>query len=91
MFFMEVQMRYIRRLLTEMFKRGIRAMDATHEATDAYNDLVIETHQRTVWTHPGMSTYYRNRHGHVVFVMPFLNVEYWEFTKRADIENYVRR
>jgi hypothetical protein len=29
--------------------------------------------------------------GHLVFVMPFLNVEYWEMTKRADIESYVRR
>ena len=89
MFFMEVQMRYIRRLMTEMFKRGIAAIDATESATEAYNLLVDEMHKRTVWTHPGMSTYYRNSQGRVVFVMPFLNVEYWDMTKRADLENYV--
>jgi 4-hydroxyacetophenone monooxygenase len=89
MFFMEVQMRYIRRLMNEMFKRRIVALAATEEANDAYNELVDTTHARTVWTHPGMSTYYRNSRGRVVFVMPFLNVEYWEMTKRADLENYV--
>jgi 4-hydroxyacetophenone monooxygenase len=42
-----------------------------------------------VWTHPGMSTWYRNRHGRVVFAMPFLNIDYWEATRRADLEHYV--
>ncbi|WP_330253566.1 NAD(P)/FAD-dependent oxidoreductase [Nocardia sp. NBC_00565] len=91
MFFMEVQMRYIRGLLTEMFKNDITAIDATAEANDRYNELVDATHDKTVWTHRGMSTYYRNRHGRVVFVMPFLNVEYWQMTERADLENYTTR
>ncbi|GAA5063761.1 flavin-containing monooxygenase [Nocardia callitridis] len=91
MFFMEVQMRYIRGLLTEMFRNGIKALDATTEANRAYNELVDATHARTVWTHRGMSTYYRNSHGRVVFVMPFLNVEYWQMTLRPDLENYTAR
>lgn len=88
MFFMEVQMRYIRGLLTEMFKAGHRGIESKKEASDKYNELVDETHNRTVWTHPGMTTYYRNSRGRVIFVMPFLNVEYWEMTKRPDLENY---
>ncbi|MFC9763971.1 flavin-containing monooxygenase [Rhodococcus jostii] len=91
MFFMEVQMRYIRGLLTEMFKKGIKAIDARPEANVEYNELVDSTHSRTVWTHRGMSTYYRNSRGRVVFVMPFLNVEYWQMTRRPDLENYTAR
>jgi 4-hydroxyacetophenone monooxygenase len=91
MFFMEVQMRYIRALMTQMFRRGIKALDATEEANRVYNELVDSTHERTVWTHRGMSTYYRNSRGRVVFVMPFLNVEYWDMTKRPDLENYIAR
>jgi 4-hydroxyacetophenone monooxygenase len=91
MFFMEVQMRYIRGLLTEMFQQNIAAIDARTEANDKYNELVDTTHARTVWTHRGMSTYYRNSRGRVVFVMPFLNVEYWEMTRRPDLENYTIR
>ncbi|MDV7353254.1 FAD-dependent oxidoreductase [Rhodococcus oxybenzonivorans] len=91
MFFMEVQMRYIRGLLTEMFEQNIAAIDARTDATEQYNELVDTTHARTVWTHRGMSTYYRNSRGRVVFVMPFLNVEYWEMTRRPDLENYTVR
>jgi 4-hydroxyacetophenone monooxygenase len=91
MFFMEVQMRYIRGLMTQMFRRGIKALDATDEANRTYNELVDDMHERTVWTHRGMSTYYRNSRGRVVFIMPFLNVEYWNMTRRPDLENYTAR
>jgi 4-hydroxyacetophenone monooxygenase len=91
MYFMEVQMRYLRELLTTMSERGITAVDATESANDTYNELVDSTHARTVWTHPGMQTYYRNSRGRVVFVMPFLNVEYWNMTDELDLSDFTQR
>lgn len=88
MYFMEVQGRYLRDLLAGMFDLGVTAIDARADVTERYNELVDEVHERTVWTHPGFSTYYRNSKGRVIFVMPFLNLEYWEFTRRPDLENY---
>ncbi|MEJ1922204.1 flavin-containing monooxygenase [Microbacterium sp. KHB019] len=88
MYFMEVQGRYLRDLVAGMFDLGVTAIDARGDITEAYNELVDEVHKRTVWTHPGFSTYYRNSKGRVIFVMPFLNLEYWEFTRRPDLENY---
>ena len=84
-------MRYIRKLLTQMLERGITAVDATEQVNNTYNELVDSTHARTVWTHPGMQTYYRNSRGRVVFVMPFLNVEYWNMTKDVDLADYTHR
>lgn len=91
MYFMEVQMRYLRELITTMAEKGIRAADATVGANRAYNELVDDLHARTVWTHPGMQTYYRNSRGRVVFVMPFLNVEYWNMTKDLNLADYTLR
>jgi 4-hydroxyacetophenone monooxygenase len=91
MYFMEVQMRYLRELLTTMMEKGITAVDATESANVTYNELVDSMHARTVWTHPGMQTYYRNSHGRVVFVMPFLNVEYWNMTAELDLADYTVR
>jgi 4-hydroxyacetophenone monooxygenase len=88
MYFMEVQMGYIRRLLTAMVENGLTSIDASQQATDDLNAQMDELHAQMVWTHPGMSTWYRNRRGRVVLAMPFLNVEYWEMTRRADLENY---
>jgi 4-hydroxyacetophenone monooxygenase len=89
MYFMEVQMGYIRRLLTELFRQGSGPIAVAPDVHDSYNATVEALHEQMVWTHPGMSTWYRNRHGRVVFAMPFLNVEYWEATRRADMEHYV--
>ena len=91
MYFMEVQMRYLRSLLAQMWDRGITAVDAREDVTAEYNDLVDRTHEETVWTHPGMRTYYRNSNGRVIYVMPFLNVEYWQMTRNVDLEDYTQR
>ncbi|MBW0102037.1 NAD(P)/FAD-dependent oxidoreductase [Pseudonocardia sp. KRD-291] len=91
LYFMEVQMRYVRGLITTMFDRGISALDARADVTATYNELVDDTHDRTVWTHPGMQTYYRNSRGRVIFVMPFLNAEYWQMTKELDLSDYTIR
>lgn len=88
MYFTEMQAQYLSTLLAEMFRRGITALAATQEATDRYNDLVDGLHERTVWRHPGFATYYRNSKGRVIFVMPFLNVEYWEMVRAPDLADY---
>jgi 4-hydroxyacetophenone monooxygenase len=89
MFFMEVQMRYIRRLLNEMFDRDVATMAVSEEANDRYNDLVDRMHEKMVWTHKGMTTYQRNERGRVVFLTPFLNIEYWEMLAEPMLEDYV--
>ena len=88
MYFMEVQMRYIARLLGAMFESGARAIDVRRPAFEEYNDLVDRTSETTVWTHPGTSTFFRNARGRVVFVSPFRNVEYWSRTERSGLEGY---
>ncbi|OZE26735.1 monooxygenase [Rhodococcus sp. 05-2254-5] len=88
MYFMELQARYLRDLLAEMFRKNITAISATEDSTNQYNELVDTMHSKTVWTHPGFATYYRNSKGRVIFVMPFLNVEYWEMVRRPDLSDF---
>jgi 4-hydroxyacetophenone monooxygenase len=89
MFFMEVQMRYIRRLLNEMFLREVDTMAVSEEANDRYNALVDRMHEKMIWTHKGMDPYQRNERGRVVFLTPFLNIEYWEMLAEPKLEDYV--
>lgn len=88
MFFMEMQMRYIRQLLSPLIAGTHQRVEATAEAADAYTHQVDSLHEQMIWTHPGMTTFYRNSRGRVVFVMPFLNVEYWNMTKEPDWGHY---
>ncbi len=88
MYFMEVQMRYIGRLLGDMLESHVEVIDVQTEVFDKYNQLVDETSQKTIWTHPGTNTFFRNDRGRLVFVSPFRNVEYWTRAEHSGIGDY---
>jgi 4-hydroxyacetophenone monooxygenase len=88
MYFMEVQMRYIARLLTATFESHIPAIDVRQHIFEEYNDLVERTAATTVWTHPGTNTFFRNDRGRLVFVSPFRNVEYWARAQQSGLDDY---
>jgi 4-hydroxyacetophenone monooxygenase len=86
--FMEVQMRYITRLLAGMFRSNIPAIDVRQDVFEDYNELVEQVSETTVWTHPGTNTFFRNERGRLVFVSPFRNVEYWTRAENSGLEDY---
>jgi 4-hydroxyacetophenone monooxygenase len=88
MYFMEVQMRYIARLINGMFESQIPAIDVRRQVFEEYNELVERTSQTMVWTHPGTNTFFRNARGRLVFVSPFRNVEYWTRAQASGPEDY---
>ena len=63
-------MHYIIDLLEQMLAAGVGAVEVRQEVHDAYNRRVDAAHERMVWTHPGMATYYRNSRGRVVVTDP---------------------
>ena len=85
----EAQLHYIMDLLQRMFARGVGSVECRREVYDEYNQRVDEAHERMVWTHPGMSTYYRNSRGRVVVNTPFRIVDFWHMTRTADLDDYV--
>ena len=87
-FLAECQSRYISGCIVEMVERGLASMEPKPEARDDWVRRVDEAHSELVWTHPGMSTYYRNRHGRVVSPSPFRLVDTWEMTHRPDLDAF---
>jgi 4-hydroxyacetophenone monooxygenase len=88
MYFMEVQMRYIARLIRGMFEAGVPAIDVREDSFEEYCELVDRTAETTVWTHPGTNTFFRNARGRLVFVSPFRNVEYWTRAQESGLADY---
>ncbi len=76
----ECQTRFITKTLVKMVEEGIREIEVREIVRDEYNDRVDAEHETLVWTHTGMSTYYRNALGRVVSPMPFRLVDYWQDT-----------
>ena len=71
-----------------MIETDIATLEVHREAHDDYVKRVDKEHQQMIWSHPGMTTYYRNARGRVVTVMPWRLVDYWKMTHEADLDNY---
>lgn len=84
----ECQSRYITGCLVDMIEHGIAAIDVRQDAHDQYVREVDAEHEQMIWTHPGMSTYYRNKQGRVFSAMPWRFVDYWKMTHEPDLDRY---
>jgi 4-hydroxyacetophenone monooxygenase len=88
MFTAELQTRYIMSVLTQMFEENLAAVECRQDVHDEYNERVDALHERMVWTHPGMSTYYRNERGRVVVNSPFRNAQFFAMTHKANLSDF---
>jgi 4-hydroxyacetophenone monooxygenase len=87
-FHSECQARYIVGLLMEMVTRGLQAVDCKQSVHDEYVKQVDELHSQLVWSHPGMTNWYRNAAGRVVSVSPWRLIDYWKLTHSPDLDDY---
>lgn len=88
MFTAECQANYIADALAMMLRERISSLEAKQEAHDAYVAKTDAEHEKMIWTHPGMSTYYRNSLGRVFSVMPWRLVDFWKMTRRAEARDF---
>ena len=84
----ECQSRYISTALVGTIERGLAAIDVRPEVHDDYIRRVDAEHESMIWTHPGMTTYYRNKSGRVFSAMPWRFVDYWKMTHDPDLSEY---
>lgn len=87
--FAESQIDYIVTLVRLLASGEAGAIEPRAEVFEDYNRRVDNEHARMVWTHPGMSTYYRNSGGRVVVNRPWSVVDYWHMTAAPDLDEYV--
>jgi 4-hydroxyacetophenone monooxygenase len=87
----ECQSRYIAGCIVAMLEGGIKSIEVKHDVHDSYVRRVDAEHEKMIWTHPGMSTYYRNAQGRVVSVMPWRLVDYWAMTHDPDMDEYIQQ
>lgn len=84
----ECQSRYITSCIVQQTEAGATAASVRPDIHDAHVKEVDELHAQMIWSHRGMSTYYRNTSERVVSVMPYRFVDYWRMTHDADLGVY---
>jgi 4-hydroxyacetophenone monooxygenase len=84
----ECQIRYIMDALCQMIDGRIGAIECRGDVAEQYKDAVDDAHAKMVWTHPGMSNWYRNEDGRVVALLPWRIIDYWQMTRRAELSDF---
>lgn len=88
MFFLEAQMTYVMGLVRQMVKEELAAVELRAGVCEEYNARLDALHESMIWTHPGMTTYYRNSKGRVVVPTPLRVIDFWDLTRRPDLADY---
>jgi 4-hydroxyacetophenone monooxygenase len=88
-FHSECQARYTMLALRELIETGKRSLDVKPEVHDAFNERVDALHARMVWAHRGVGSWYKNRRGRVFATSPWRLLDYWNFTRVIDPDEYV--
>lgn len=90
---LETQVRYVMGLVKKALDRHPEGfeIEVRRELHDAFNQRVQQAHAKMIWTHKGMSNWYRNAQGRIVATTPFRNDDYWHMLRRTDMDDYVLR
>jgi 4-hydroxyacetophenone monooxygenase len=84
----EFQVRYIMQAIRQLLVTPIGALEVDRDVFLQYNAELDEALAHCIWSHKGMTTYYRNDAGRVVVSSPWKYVDYWERTREFDPRDY---
>ena len=87
-FTVECQIDYVLSLLRQMGEHGLREIECRQDVYDRYNEHIQTMHWGMIWSHPGMSTYFRNARGRIVTNSPWRLIDYWQLTREADLRDF---
>ncbi|MET2829285.1 flavin-containing monooxygenase [Mesorhizobium shangrilense] len=84
----ECQVNYIVQALQILATGEYSAVDVRKDVHDAYNERVDAQNAKMVWTHQGVNSWYKNRHGRVFASIPWRMVDYWSWTRKFEPGEY---
>ena len=87
----EFQVDYVDRLVRSMRAAGIASIEPRPELAERYTRGVDAAHARMIWTHPGMTNWYRNAAGRVVSTLPWRIVDYRSMLQASGLADFVTR
>jgi len=85
----EFQVRYVMQAIARLASGEVSSLEVRKEVFRAYNEELDTALTRSIWSHPGMTTWYRNEAGRVVVSSPWTYLDYWQRTREFDLASYI--
>ncbi len=84
----EFQVRYIMQTIRRMLVTKTPALEVDRDVFLRYNAELDEALAHCIWSHKGMTTYYRNGAGRIVVSSPWKYVDYWNRLREFEPGDY---
>lgn len=88
-FHSECQIRYAMEGIREMIEAGAKSIECRTAPFDAYNIKIDDALAKMVWSHKGMTNWYKNSKGRVATNSPWRLVDYRNMTEHIDPADYI--
>jgi 4-hydroxyacetophenone monooxygenase len=88
LFLAECQTRYFMGLIQALRTQPIRSVECRQEVHDRYNQEIDSLLGQLSWSHPSVSTWYKNAKGRIVTNQPWSLLDYWRLTYEAKLSDY---
>ena len=88
LFLAECQTRYFMGLIQALRTQPIRSVECRQEVHDRYNQEIDHLLGQLSWSHPSVSTWYKNAKGRIVTNQPWSLLDYWRLTYEAKLSDY---
>src|SRR5579872_4011035 len=88
-FHSECQIRYAMEGIREMIEAEAKSIECRKAPFDAYNIKIDAALAKMVWSHKGMSNWYKNSKGRVATNSPWRLVDYRNMTEHIDPADYI--
>ncbi len=85
----ECQAHYALSVLRTMFEKRASAAEVREDIYENYKKRIDDAHEKMVWTHPGVESWYKNTRGRVIAITPWRNDAFWRMTRQANPDDYV--
>lgn len=85
----ECQVRYTMLGIRELIEREATSLEVKRAPFDAYQAEFDAEHEQLVWSHPGVTNWYRNKAGRVVTNNPWRLSRYRNMTAVFDADEYI--
>lgn len=84
----EFQVRYIMQAIRHLLVNETATVEVDRGVFERYNEELDEALTHCIWSHKGMTTYYRNDAGRIVVTGPWKYIEYWDRIREFDPKDY---
>jgi cyclohexanone monooxygenase len=88
-YILEAQAEFVRRLLDEMARQRVQAVEVRRDVHDAYNDEIQRAMQDTVWL-ANCNNYYRHPNGKVVTQFPYSGTKFVTLLAEVGLDAFDR-